>query len=312
MALLNAVVSKNGTHGTVPARHKAGEDGPRPNGLAVDRTHCHHADDETNCDGKPVKYAIGKQRDESRYRHLVETAAVWKRLAQAKNTLLQDYRAILDHMIGHRSEDHDPDREHRKVQATARRALDFFKRGQKTLIFCVFTKTAETIRDQVQAEIDGYLNEVKSRVFGEGTTFENFRKRFFNRREPLFSLIQDHPLLGRLKGGVPVGIPTKLRLTENHLREVAQLLVDRGESASNEKPDRRLLLAATEHVAVKAWEDTTAGDEWISCVLAAWKDKQGWLQNPIADPIPLRHPSSDFARLDLVMTMQDLIHDKSG
>ena len=232
------------------------------------------------------------------YRHLVETAAVWKRLAQAKNTLLQDYRAVLDSMIGHRSEDHDPDREHRKVQATARRALDFFKRGQKTLIFCVFTKTAETIRDQVQAEIDGYLNEVKLRVFGEGTTFENFRKRFFNRREPLFSLIQDHPLLGELKGGVPAGIPKKLRLTENHLREVAQLLVDRGESASNEKPDRRLLLAATEHVAVKAWEETAEGEEWISCVLSAWKDKQGWFQNPIADPtwLEAREPLSRSER----------------
>ncbi len=201
------------------------------------------------------------------YRHLVETAAVWKRLAEAKSVLLQDYRAVLDHMIGRRTKVHDPDREHRKVQATARRALEFFKLGQKTLIFCVFTKTAETIRDRVQAEIDGFLNEVKHRVFGEHAAFENFRKRFFNRREPLFSLIQDHPLLGPIEGGGR-GIPHGLRLADAHLRQVVDLLVAHGEASSSEKPDRRLLLAAAEHVAVTTWRETAAGEEWLSQVLA--------------------------------------------
>ncbi len=231
------------------------------------------------------------------YRHLVETSAVWRKLANAPNPLLKDYRVVLDRMIGHRTDEHDPDRVHRKVQATAKRALDFFKRGQKTLIFCVFTKTAETIRDQVQAEIEGYLNEVKLRVFGEGTTFENFRKRFFNRREPLFSLIQDHPLLGQVDGSVP-GIPRDLRLTEHHLREVADSLVEWGESATNEKPDRRLLLAATEHVAVRAWGETQRGLDWLSHVLSAWHDKQGCLQNPIAEPswLEAREPLSRSER----------------
>jgi hypothetical protein len=217
------------------------------------------------------------------YRHLVETSAVWKRLATAKNTLLQDYRAVLDHMIGHRSEGHDPDREHRKVQATVRRALEFFKRGQKTLIFCVFTKTAETVRDRLQAEIDQFFNETKLRVFGDGSSFENFRKRFFNRREPLFSLIQDHPLLGNVEDGA-LGIPSNLKLTEAHLREVAILLVAWGEPADDEKPDRRLLLAATEHVAVNAWQTSADGQIWLGGVLSSWKDAHGRLQNPMAAP----------------------------
>jgi len=227
------------------------------------------------------------------YRHLVETSAVWKRLANAKNPLLQDYRAVLDCMIGHRDDDHDPDREHRKVQATAKRALEFFKRGQKTLIFCVFTKTAETIRDQVQFEIDGFLNEVKSRVFGEGATFENFRKRFFNRREPLFSLIQDHPLLGSIQGTGP-GIPSNLRLPDVHLCEVADLLVARGELASNEKFDRRLLLAATEHIAVTKWRETTDGEQWLAEVLANCSE----LGEKIADPswLEAREPLSRSER----------------
>jgi hypothetical protein len=231
------------------------------------------------------------------YRHLVETSAVWKKLAAAPNPLLKDYRAVLDGMIGHRTEEHDPDHEHRKVQATAKRALDFFKRGQKTLIFCVFTKTAETIRDQVQLEIDNYLNEVRLRVFGEGPMFINFRKRFFNRREPLFSLIQDHPLLGQVDGG-SAGIPPEIRLAERHLHDIAKSLVEWGESARNEKPDRRLLLAATEHVAVGTWGDSQHGQDWLSHVLSAWHDKQGRLQNPIAEPswLEAREPLSRSER----------------
>jgi hypothetical protein len=187
----------------------------------------------------------------------------------------------------------DADREHRKVKATVERALEFFKRGQKTLIFCVFTKTAETILDQVQDAIDDYLNEVKSRVFGDGTSFENFRRRFFNRREPLFSLIQDHPLLGEVSNRNR-GIPPGLRLTAGNLREVAALLVSRGELSSNEKADRRLLLAATEQVAVNKWRGTSEGEMWISTVLENCRE----LEDRMTDPrwLEAREPLSRSER----------------
>jgi superfamily II DNA or RNA helicase len=197
------------------------------------------------------------------YRHLTETAAVWKRLANASNPLLREYRGVLQELIG----GPDADGAHCKVQATVKRALEFFKQGQKTLVFCVYTKTAETIRDQLKVAIDNYLSESRERVFGEGTSFENFRKRFFNRREPLFSLIQDHPLLGMVDGN-RWGIPKSLALTITELRRVAELLVANGESSENEKPDRRLLLAATEHIAVNAWSDSREGSNWLERVLA--------------------------------------------
>lgn len=205
------------------------------------------------------------------YRHLVETSAVWKRLSKAKNPLLQEYQVVLDGMIGHRTDERDPDREHCKIEATARRSLEFFKRGQKTLIFCVFTKTAEAIRDRVQEVIDHYLFEIRHRVFGDGTTFENFRRRFFNRREPLFSLIQDQPLLGRTERG-RCGVPDGLKLNPGSLRRVAEVLVKGSESAAGDKPDRRLLLAATEQVAITAWQESSEGREWIGEVLANCKE----------------------------------------
>ena len=200
------------------------------------------------------------------YRHLVETASVWKKLAEADNPLLRKYRSILDEMIGHRVKSRDPDVRHCKVQATVRRALDFFKRGEKSLVYCVYTKTAEAVRDQLQVAVEGYLSGLRDGVFGDAAAFENFRRRFFNRRESLFALIQDHPLLGGLDGG-RVGVPDECALKEEHCREIAEILIASGEPADSDKPDRRLLLAATEHVAVKGWRNGREGVMWLSEVL---------------------------------------------
>jgi hypothetical protein len=227
------------------------------------------------------------------YRHLVETAAVWKKLAVAHNSLLRDYRGILEEMIGNRTADHDPDSEHRKVQSTVRRALEFFKRGQKSLVFCVYTKTAETIRDQLLVAIDGYLAKIRDEVFDDASAFENFRRRFFNRREPLFSLIQDHPLLGELLGG-RVGVRQQVALTLEHLRRIAEILVSQGEYADSDKPDRRLLIAATEHVAVTSWRESPGGTKWLAEVLRSCLE----LADRMAEPswLEAREPLSRSER----------------
>jgi hypothetical protein len=213
------------------------------------------------------------------YRHLVETAAVWKKLAKADNPLLREYRGILEAMIGKRTRSHDPDDEHRKVQATVRRALDFFKRGQKSLVFCVYTKTAETVRDQLNKAIDKHLSEIRNDVFGDATAFDNFRRRFFNRREALFSLIQDHPLLDNLRAG-RIGVRSRVALTIDHLRQIGVLMVERGEYADSDKPDRRLLIAATEHVAVKSWRKDPEGVKWLDEVLRSCPELQLRMANP--------------------------------
>ncbi|HBJ36696.1 MAG TPA: hypothetical protein DDZ51_18455 [Planctomycetaceae bacterium] len=227
------------------------------------------------------------------YRHLVETAAVWKKLARANNPLLRDYRAILEEMIGKRTDKHDPDTEHRKVQATVQRALAFFKRGQKSLVFCVYTKTAEAVRDQLRVAIDNYLGEIRDSVFGDVYAFENFRRRFFNRREALFSLIQDHPLLGTLRGG-RVGVPPNVALTVENLRQVGQLLVEQGEYADSDKPDRRLIMAATEQVAVNWWREFPNGKKWLGEVLQNCLE----LEQRIVDPswLEAREPLSRSER----------------
>jgi hypothetical protein len=213
------------------------------------------------------------------YRHLLETAAVWKKLALSNNPLLREYRLILEEMIGKRTAQYDPDSEHHKVQATVQRALNFFKLGQKSLIFCVYTKTAETIRDQIRLAIDGYLGEIRADVFGDASLFDNFRKRFFNRREALFSLIQDHPLLGRLSDG-RVGVPGEVALNGSHLREVGELLLKQGERAESDKSDRRLIIAATEQVAVTHWRKSSDGRAWLRKILQGCPELEARIVEP--------------------------------
>lgn len=206
------------------------------------------------------------------YRHLVETSAVWRKLAEADNPVLREYRSVLDQAIGKRRGGNDPDARHRKVQATVKQALEGFKRGQKTLIFCVFIKTAETLRDQIQHSVDEFLAEQREKLFGDETALANFRRRFFNRQEPLFSLIQDQPLLGERPRDQGVGVPSALALPAGALNLVATLLHEKGHPPDIEKPDRRLLLAATEHVAIGQWLDEPEGNEWLS-------GEQGVLRN---------------------------------
>jgi hypothetical protein len=243
------------------------------------------------------------------YRHLVETAAVWRKLAESNNPLLRSYRAILEDMIGKRSSERDPDAEHCKVQATVRRALEFFKQGQKSLIFRVYTKTAEAIRDQLDAAIEAHLARRREEVFGDASAFDNFRRRFFNRREPLFSLIQDHPLLAEIRGG-RVGVGQQVALGVDHLRQIAALLVERGEDADSDKPDRRLLLAATEHVAVNSWRGSNEGEKWLVRVLQKCPD----LADKMADPAwsEAREPLSRSERAGRTRRTADPEADESA
>lgn len=196
------------------------------------------------------------------YRHLVETSATWRSFGSAKNSLLPTYKSILENCITKK----DSDKAHPKIRVTVERAIRAFESGQKTLIFCVHIKTAEAIRDEVERKIEETLGKRRDKIFGSGESFEYFRRRFFNRREPLYLLIQDYPLLGILSDEV-IGIPENFLLGEEHLRELCEILIGEREDPTVEKPDRRMILAIVEHLAVRTWEQSESGRIWLDSVL---------------------------------------------
>jgi hypothetical protein len=190
------------------------------------------------------------------YRHLTETAAVWRKLNSAKNEQLRLYHSVLNGMLSR-----DREAEHPKIRLTVERVRESFRRGQKSLVFCVYIQTAEAVRDEIDRALTADLAAERDKVFGGATAFENFRRRFFNVREPLYALIQDHPLIGAS------GVPEGLRLGSPEFRQLAGLLAAHGEPPTVEKPDRRLLLAAVEHVAATVWARTGAGEKHLADAL---------------------------------------------
>lgn len=213
-------------------------------------------------DGKG-RAALGEELTGS-YRHLTQTAANWKKLERSNNPRLLAYKHFLDRII-----DRDgADKRHPKIRLTVDRVVEAFRNGHKSMVFCVHTKTAEAVRDEILRCVSRDLEATRDAVFGSKSSFENFSKRFFNRRESLYSLIQDHPLLGRNGSRSEVGVPPYLRLGERSLVDVAQLLAKRGADPRAPKPDRRLILAAVEHVAVLNWQQSHEGREWLDAVLA--------------------------------------------
>jgi hypothetical protein len=227
------------------------------------------------------------------YRHLTQTAAVWKYLEQAENPLLPRYRSLLQQMIGVKRQKEDPDSEHRKVKATVQRVIEFFKQGQKSLVFCVHVKTAEAVRDQIEKQQQAYLREIKLKVFESEKGFENFQARFFNHHEPLYTLIQDQPLLGRLPSGA-IGIPEQLRLGPEQFEEVLKLLDKLGVHGNSEKLDRKTILAAVEHIAVNWWESFELGERWLEQVLGNSQELGYDIQNP--DWLRSRYPLASKGR----------------
>lgn len=199
------------------------------------------------------------------YRHLTKTSATWRSFESSKGPVLHAYRAVLDKLIGRQ----DADKTHPKVQATVSRALAAFMDGRKSVIFCVHVQTAEVIRDRLKAAVKQAIAERREPIFGDENTFANFHSRFFNRREPLFALIQDQPLLhvDERAGSECVELPRSLRLGPSELDKVIAILVEEGESANVDKVDRRLLLAAVEHVAVITLAGTDVGLAYLDQVL---------------------------------------------
>ncbi|MBY0230401.1 MAG: hypothetical protein K2W96_14045 [Gemmataceae bacterium] len=174
------------------------------------------------------------------YRHLTDTASLWRRVRASDDEQLRLYAGLLDGMVSAEREASHP-----KIKRTVARVLEAFRRGQKSLVFCVHIKTAEALRDEINKALEAELAGIQEKTF-KMRKLENFTKRFSTPHEPLFGLLQDHPLLD---GGE---IPEAMRLGSAHFRDTALLLSERG-GLSQGKADRRRVLAAVERVAASAW-----------------------------------------------------------
>lgn len=84
--------------------------------------------------------------------------------------------------------------EHPKINSTTDEVVYNLKNGEKTLIFCNRVETVDELKDSISKRLDrSYLTDIK-KLFPEGSKkgFENYCKRFYNKQDPTWFLLQEN------------------------------------------------------------------------------------------------------------------------
>lgn len=138
---------------------------------------------------------------------------------------------------------------HPKIDVTSRRALDHWRRGEKTLIFCFNTATARAVDRAVAKEIEDWRDEELARRLRVTrdelpNRLRNLQTRLRDRHQRLHLLFQTYPLAGA--PGLPERSTTDRQAI---LREMAERLARGGpprKRSGTFRPDLRRVLAAAE------------------------------------------------------------------
>jgi hypothetical protein len=156
------------------------------------------------------------------------------------------FRLLLE-MVDRR---HDP--RHPKLAAVVERALAAWHEGEKTLIFCFRTNTAERLRDVLHDRISRELRDRRKRCLGGEAALKALRGRVTRRDGDLAPLGLDRVLwsLSMCSGGA-LGewpfLPAELELEPGDLPALARAYLRHGMSLDEERTDRVFLQRAIEH-----------------------------------------------------------------
>ena len=83
---------------------------------------------------------------------------------------------------------------HPKINSVTDEVVDNLKKGEKTLIFCNRLETVDELKDSISKRLDkSYLKDIKG-LFPEGGKkgFENYSKRFYNKQDQTWFLLQEN------------------------------------------------------------------------------------------------------------------------
>jgi len=155
----------------------------------------------------------------------------------------EHFRLLLE-MVNRR---HDP--RHPKVERVVEEVVKAWRRGEKTLLFCFRTNTAERLHEIIRARIERDLREQRKRCLGGEESFRALRGRMTRRDGDLMPLGLDRILWSLLVARRAQGTlqPADLELRDEDVREIARLCVMHGIDPDDEKADRVFLHRATEN-----------------------------------------------------------------
>ncbi len=174
----------------------------------------------------------------------------------------------------HRSEDPA----HPKLLKVVEEVLQAWHRGEKSLLFCFRTNTAERLREIILARITKELTDRRQKCLGGETSLVALRGRLTSRDGDLMPLVLDRTLWSLavtqgFGGGWPFDTEA-LQLQPADISELARTCLQHGMSLDDERADRVFLTRAVEHtIARRLLRDKPtgrAGDVLRQMAEVAW------------------------------------------
>jgi hypothetical protein len=156
-------------------------------------------------------------------------------------------KAYLDLLMGMVSPKEDPD--HPKVKRIVNEVLEYWRRGEKSLIFCFRVNTAERLRAIIDLRIRAELDNRRMRCLGGEKQLKYLQSRLTGRERDLVVIGLDRTLLSLLlASGTKAITSDDLMLTDTDIHSLASLALKYGVDLAADRVDRVFLYRAVEHV----------------------------------------------------------------
>ncbi|MFH1021812.1 MAG: DEAD/DEAH box helicase [Planctomycetota bacterium] len=191
-----------------------------------------------------------------------EGRRVQQSLGEAQNA--RRYLDILFEMV---NKSHDP--KHPKLAAVVEEGLRHWQAGEKVLIFCFRTNTAERLHDILSDRIREELAAGKKRCLGGEGQLKTLRARLTGRDRDLVVLGLDRLLwsVAWARGTDFPFIPGQFILEDAELSELARLSLQFGIEVNGERVDRVFLYRATEHILARRFLKAGVADKSLERLL---------------------------------------------
>lgn len=192
-------------------------------------------------------------------------------------------RVYLDLLKGMVDAGRDPG--HPKVREVVDATLRNWKAGEKTLIFCFRTNTAERLHDIIGERIRKELKSRREHCMGGPEALKALRTRLTGRDRDLVGLGLDRVLwsvlwfadLADMCGREPV--PDDLTLMDQELTDLAALGLRYGVDLLTERPDRVFLHRASEHIIARRLLTSLRPNGTLKAILSRLADED-WVRRP--------------------------------
>ncbi|MDF3069768.1 MAG: helicase domain protein [Polyangiaceae bacterium] len=187
-------------------------------------------------------------------------------------------KVYLDLLVGMVSAEQDP--EHPKLKAVVDSVLETWRSGEKALLFCFRTHTAQRLHTILSDRIKRELETKREAALGSPEALTRLRSRFTRRDGDLVVLGLDRVLwsLRWAAASERVALPDltadDLRLSDPELDQLAELALKYGVDLRSDQVDRVFLNRATEHVlALRLRSRSHLGSQLFTRVLGAMADE---------------------------------------